>query len=108
MGGGGGGVELNQWLRSCHAFATLQAKWIMDDCGAYIDRDLRVQGAPTGPLAGLTFAVKDLFDVEGHMCVRACVRVCVCVCVRACVCVCGARANVRACVCACSKAWCFT
>ena len=28
--------------------------------------DVRVQNAPNGPLAGLTFAVKDLFDVEGY------------------------------------------
>ncbi len=27
---------------------------------------LRIQGAPGGPLAGLTFAAKDLFDVAGH------------------------------------------
>jgi amidase len=29
--------------------------------------DVRVPGAPDGPLAGLTFAVKDLFDVAGHV-----------------------------------------
>ena len=27
---------------------------------------IRIAGAPTGPLAGLTFAAKDLFDVAGH------------------------------------------
>jgi amidase len=27
---------------------------------------LRISGAPDGPLAGLTFAAKDLFDVAGH------------------------------------------
>jgi len=27
---------------------------------------LRIEGAPGGPLAGLTFAAKDLFDVAGH------------------------------------------
>src|SRR5260370_28454742 len=27
---------------------------------------LRIAGAPRGPLAGLTFAAKDLFDVAGH------------------------------------------
>jgi amidase len=27
----------------------------------------RLKGAPTGPLAGLTFAAKDLFDVAGHV-----------------------------------------
>ncbi len=29
-------------------------------------RPLRIAGAPRGPLAGLTFAAKDLFDVAGH------------------------------------------
>jgi amidase len=28
--------------------------------------DLRIAGTPGGPLAGLTFAAKDLFDVAGH------------------------------------------
>jgi amidase len=27
---------------------------------------IKIDGAPTGPLAGLTFAAKDLFDVAGH------------------------------------------
>src|ERR1700731_3126457 len=27
----------------------------------------RLQGAPHGPLAGLTFAAKDLFDIAGHV-----------------------------------------
>ena len=27
----------------------------------------RLKGAPAGPLAGLTFATKDLFDIEGHV-----------------------------------------
>ena len=27
---------------------------------------VRIAGAPEGPLAGLTFAAKDLFDVAGH------------------------------------------
>jgi amidase len=27
----------------------------------------RLQGAPAGPLAGLTFAAKDLFDIKGHV-----------------------------------------
>ena len=27
----------------------------------------RLKGAPAGPLAGLTFAAKDLFDIEGHV-----------------------------------------
>jgi hypothetical protein len=27
---------------------------------------VRIAGAPGGPLAGLTFAAKDLFDIAGH------------------------------------------
>src|SRR5919109_534521 len=27
----------------------------------------QLKGAPTGPLAGLTFAAKDLFDIAGHV-----------------------------------------
>ncbi|KAG2439098.1 hypothetical protein HYH02_006620 [Chlamydomonas schloesseri] len=37
-----------------------------DPNNAYIDKGLTVQGAAEGPLKGLTFAVKDLFDVAGH------------------------------------------
>lgn len=36
--------------------------------GAFVpETDVRVAGSADGPLAGLTFAVKDLFDVEGHV-----------------------------------------
>lgn len=35
-----------------------------DDIRAFIDRS-RIEGAAAGPLAGLSFAVKDLFDVAG-------------------------------------------
>ena len=31
------------------------------------DSDAYLSGAPHGPLAGLTFAAKDIFDVEGHV-----------------------------------------
>ncbi|KXZ51886.1 hypothetical protein GPECTOR_11g320 [Gonium pectorale] len=37
-----------------------------DPYNAYIDKDLTLQGAAEGPLKGLTFTVKDLFDVAGH------------------------------------------
>jgi len=30
--------------------------------------DIRIQGSTHGPLAGLDFAAKDIFDVEGHVC----------------------------------------
>ncbi len=37
-----------------------------DRLGAFVDHcDIRIDGAETGPLAGLTLAVKDLFDVAG-------------------------------------------
>ncbi|GLC35083.1 hypothetical protein PLESTM_000277700 [Pleodorina starrii] len=38
-----------------------------DPFNAYMDKELTVHGAPEGPLKGLTFAVKDLFDVAGHL-----------------------------------------
>lgn len=31
------------------------------------DSDAHLEGAPDGPLAGLTFAAKDIFDVAGHI-----------------------------------------
>lgn len=38
-----------------------------DTHGAFVTHGrFSVEGAPTGPLAGLTFAAKDLFDVAGH------------------------------------------
>ena len=38
-----------------------------DDFGAFVPgSDVRVAGRPAGPLTGLTFAAKDLFDVAGH------------------------------------------
>ena len=41
---------------------------MQDELGAFV-RGPRVvvPGAPTGPLAGWTFAAKDLFDVQGHV-----------------------------------------
>ena len=39
----------------------------MDQTSAFLPGPrLRIAGAPSGPLAGLTFAAKDLFDVAGH------------------------------------------
>ncbi len=38
-----------------------------DDFGAFVPgQRFRIEGAAGGPLAGLTFAAKDLFDVAGH------------------------------------------
>jgi amidase len=40
-----------------------------DDLGAFCRHsDVRIEGASTGPLAGLDFAAKDIFDVAGHTC----------------------------------------
>ena len=36
-----------------------------DPLGCFIDPDLAIDGAATGPLAGTSFAVKDLFDIQG-------------------------------------------
>lgn len=39
-----------------------------DALGAFVaGTDVVVQGAAQGPLAGLSFAAKDLFDVQGHV-----------------------------------------
>src|SRR5947209_18387539 len=38
-----------------------------DDIGAFVPgQKFRIEGRPGGPLSGLTFAAKDLFDVAGH------------------------------------------
>ena len=34
-----------------------------NDSGAFIDPDLTISGKQQGPLQGLTFAIKDLYDV---------------------------------------------
>jgi amidase len=40
---------------------------VTDDFGAFVPgQRFRVDGAASGPLSGLTFAAKDLFDVAGH------------------------------------------
>lgn len=38
-----------------------------DPFGAFTDTDVRLAGKPGGPLADLTFAAKDLFDIAGHV-----------------------------------------
>jgi amidase len=39
-----------------------------DDFGAFVPGErFRIDGKPGGPLAGLSFAAKDLFDVAGHV-----------------------------------------
>src|SRR5262250_1187504 len=40
---------------------------MQDDVNAFVPGPrLRIEGRPGGPLSGLTFAAKDLFDVAGH------------------------------------------
>src|SRR5262249_59476491 len=38
-----------------------------DRFGAFCTNEVRLAGAAGGPLAGLTFAAKDLFDIAGHV-----------------------------------------
>ena len=38
-----------------------------DDLNAFANLDVRVPGADGGPLSGMTFAAKDIFDVAGHV-----------------------------------------
>ena len=38
-----------------------------DHLNAFASLDVHVPGAPGGPLSGLTFAAKDIFDVSGHV-----------------------------------------
>ena len=38
-----------------------------DDLNAFASLDVHVPGAPDGPLSGMTFAAKDIFDVAGHV-----------------------------------------
>jgi amidase len=41
---------------------------VADDFGAFVPGErFRIEGKPDGPLAGLSFAAKDLFDVAGHV-----------------------------------------
>ena len=39
----------------------------VDDLNAFANLDVHVPGNPDGPLSGLTFAAKDIFDVAGHV-----------------------------------------
>ena len=40
---------------------------ITDDLNAFANLDVHVPGAADGPLSGMTFAAKDIFDVAGHV-----------------------------------------
>ena len=44
-----------------------QHRLLTDDLNAFASLDVHVPGAPDGPLSGLTFAAKDIFDVAGHV-----------------------------------------
>src|ERR1700674_4997932 len=50
-----------------HSQARAEAGKMSDDIGAFVPgQQFRLDGKPGGPLAGLTFAAKDLFDVAGR------------------------------------------
>ena len=40
---------------------------LTDDLNAFANLDVHVPGAPDGPLSGMTFAAKDIFDVADHV-----------------------------------------
>ena len=40
---------------------------LTDDLNAFASVDVHVTGADDGPLSGMSFAAKDIFDVEGHV-----------------------------------------
>ena len=44
-----------------------QHRLLTDDLNAFASLDIHVPGAPDGPLSGMTFAAKDIFDVAGHV-----------------------------------------
>ena len=44
-----------------------QQRLITDDLNAFASLGVHVPDAPDGPLSGMTFAAKDIFDVEGHV-----------------------------------------
>lgn len=50
------------WLWTQHKMVSYRAQ--ADESNAYIPDGPYIEGSPTGPLRGLTFAVKDLFDVR--------------------------------------------
>lgn len=45
----------------------MSTRAIDNSSNAYVDPDLRVGHTTEGPLKGLTFASKDLFDIQGHV-----------------------------------------
>src|SRR5690606_23787369 len=61
------------WAASAHPpyhnTATDEKKMALDNrLGCFCPHgDIHIEGKPGGPLSGLRFAAKDLFDVEGHV-----------------------------------------
>lgn len=48
--------------------ATIRSERVTDNLGAFISHDsVAIKGAESGPLQGLTFAAKDLYDIAGHV-----------------------------------------
>ncbi len=50
------------WLWTQQKMVTTRAQ--ADESNAYVPDGPYIEGSPTGPLHGLTFGVKDLFDVR--------------------------------------------
>jgi amidase len=56
------------WEREQQALPSYQEQRMHDPLNAFCSHSAaRLKGATTGPLAGLTFAAKDLFDIAGHV-----------------------------------------
>ena len=67
--GGFGGIheKLLRALESAREAAWTQASWTNDTLGAFCRHThVALRGAGAGPLAGLTFGAKDIYDVAGH------------------------------------------
>ena len=60
------GCRLGATPESCEmsAVGAMAANAVRNDRNAFIDADLRIEHSGDGPLSGLTFAAKDLFDVS--------------------------------------------
>jgi len=53
-------------VRSTPSNRAIPARGMATSSSAYIDADLEVAGSKSGVLSGLTFAVKDMYDVRGQ------------------------------------------
>ena len=58
---------MNTWKRDESRLPHEQRGRLKNNLNAFADLSVRVTGAAVGPLSGLTFAAKDIFDVAGHV-----------------------------------------